>query len=451
MAMLMRRYFNLKSVSALPLARVACACLALPLCPEPASAQTPTCSQTPVFASNPGPQHEGYFTSDINLDGSGNLAIIGEIFGGGDYSSHGPGLARIYASSLSGGWTRVATLQHQNGQPDDGFGASVDISGSYAVITAPDREGDEGVVGAVYFFKNVNSVWQQQSELFSGDVDVGFGGSLTQHETVAIDGPIAVVGASRATLLYQGQLIPNAGQVYVYSRNPLTDQWGLDGALTAPVPLEDQKFGYSVELSGGRIIVGAPYPDTDLLPGKAYIFKRVTTGVPPWSLEGAALVGDSIAGDHFGRSVSIDGNTAVVGAPGIDEGDAFVFTFNATSGQWQEQAQLQPSNLQAGQDFGYNVSLSGSLLLVGAPTYNIPGGAAVVGAAYVFQRMFGGWTEALILLSSVGATGDRVGETLALRGDEAFVGVLSEDYGDPDIDGDTQGALMIFSDVPSCP
>ena len=144
-------------------------------------------------------------------------------------------------------------------------------------------------------------------------------------------------------------------------------------------------FGKSVAISGDgtTAIVGAWYEDTGgSQAGAAYIFTRSGTD---WSEQAKILSSDTQAYGNFGRSVALsgDGNTAIVGSA-VDlntVGAAYIFTRSGTS--WSEQAKIQASDVEAGDQFGYSVSISGdgTTAIVGAHYEDT--GAGNAGAAYI--------------------------------------------------------------------
>lgn len=412
-----------------------------------ALAQPAQCDIEPTFASNPAAIDHGYFGSDIALDGDGDLAIVGEFsghFNGVDDS----GTARIFGRP-AGQWQEAQTIQQTGPQSGDRFGASVDISGDKAIIAAPGRSDFDG---AVFFFLRAAIPpfqWSQQQELTNpGPPGDGFGGSQTQHETVAIDRNFAVASASEANV----GLNVDAGRVYTYSYN---SSWVQGQQLTAPTTQAYERFGYSVDISGTRIIVGAPFFDSAPCPGngcdsgRVIIFRRDMQGA--WVHEATINNPSSLENDHFGWSVSIDGNNVIVGAPGkfndgIDD-TGFASVFKLVGSVWvQDGTDLVPPNTQEDQSFGYSVNISGTMALVGAPNYNI--GSITVGTAYLYQRLPEDWVETVQLYSNQGALGDRVGETLALDGDEVFIGAQGDQH--PTITGDSHGSILVFPDLPAC-
>ena len=152
---------------------------------------------------------------------------------------------------------------------------------------------------------------------------------------------------------------------------------------------------------------------------------------------------DGAVGDNFGLSVALSGDTALVGAFGRDvagksnQGAAWVFV--RSGGVWIEQAQLTASDGAAGDVFGISVVLSGDTALVGARGHDVDG-KSDQGAAYVFVRSGASWTQQAELIPSDGAAGDWFGGKVALSGETAVVGARYHD-----VDGKSnQGAAWVF-------
>jgi regulation of enolase protein 1 (concanavalin A-like superfamily) len=145
---------------------------------------------------------------------------------------------------------------------------------------------------------------------------------------------------------------------------------------------------------------------------------------------------DKQAGDKFGYSVSIsgDGNTAIAGAynedtGATDAGSAYIFTRSGTT--WTQQAKIQASDKQAYDQFGWSVSISsnGNTAIVGAYTEDTGGTSA--GAAYIFTRSGTTWTQQAKIQASDKATNDLFGYSVSISGDgnTAIAGALFEEYG----------------------
>ena len=159
------------------------------------------------------------------------------------------------------------------------------------------------------------------------------------------------------------------------------------------------------------------------------MFTRTGTS---WSQQAQLTAGDGAAGDLFGYSVALAGDTALVGAYGNDigaaanQGSAYVFTRSGTS--WSQQAQLTAGDGAANDYFGYSVAVSGDTALVGAYADDV-GAAADQGSAYVFTRSGTSWSQQAQLTAGDGAAGDIFGISVALAGDTALVGAYANDIG----------------------
>jgi len=142
-------------------------------------------------------------------------------------------------------------------------------------------------------------------------------------------------------------------------------------------------------------------------------------------LEIKLTASDGAVGDRFGESVSISGDLAIVGAYDGDlssSGSAYIFARNLGGpDNWGELKKLTASDGAARDAFGFSVSISGDLAMVGAN---------LSGSAYIFARNQGGndnWGELKKLTASDGVVGDRFGESVSISGDLAIVGDHRDD------------------------
>ena len=186
-----------------------------------------------------------------------------------------------------------------------------------------------------------------------------------------------------------------------------------------------------MSVSGDTAVVGARSgngiaADT----GAAYVYVKPTG---PWvnATETAKLsASDGVDGDSFGSAVSIAGDTVAVGAyfdqvgPNVAQGSAYVFV--KPGGGWATGTQTAKLNSSDGQEadlFGSSVSVSGDTIVVGASNDRI--GTIGSGSAYVFVKPGGGWTsvpESAQLAPSDGDFGDTFGESVSISGSVAVVG-----------------------------
>ncbi len=245
--------------------------------------------------------------------------------------------------------------------------------------------------------------------------------------TVSINGEYAIVGA---------YLAPSGGdkrgQAYIFKKDQGgTDNWGQLKILTASDAVNWDHFGYSVSISGDYAIVGSQRYDNGYFLGRAYIFYKDQGGVDNWGELKVLTASDAANWDYFGESVSISGNYAIVGADeaesvGTDRGQAYIF-YKDQGGvnNWGEIKILSASD-GADQDyFGKSVSISGNYAIVGADGAD-SGTGLNQGKAYIFYKDQGGidnWGEVKILTASDAADNDLFGLAVSINGDNAIVGV----------------------------
>ena len=139
---------------------------------------------------------------------------------------------------------------------------------------------------------------------------------------------------------------------------------------------------------------------------------------------------DAAAHDRFGQSVSIDGDYAIVGANGNDDagtgsGSAYIFVRSGTN--WTQQAKLTASDAAEGDHFGTSVSISGDYAIVGAHAND--DGGSYSGSAYIFVRSGTNWTEQAKLTASDANGADEFGISVSIDGDYAIVGAYRDDDG----------------------
>ena len=190
--------------------------------------------------------------------------------------------------------------------------------------------------------------------------------------------------------------------------------------LVASDAAAGDKFGYSVAIDGDTLVVAAYAMDSDN--GSVYVFRTSDGGATYGQV--AKLTASDAAGDKFGYSVAIDGATIVVGAPNGEA--AYVFLTTDGGATYDEIAKLTPSDGTAGY-FGSSVALAGGTVVVGA--YADDDGSFLSaktksGSAYVFRTSDGGATygEVAKLTASDAAKDDYFGYSVAIDGATIVVG-----------------------------
>ncbi|EYF01444.1 Hypothetical protein CAP_8277 [Chondromyces apiculatus DSM 436] len=359
---------------------------------------------------------------------SGDTAVVGAYRD--DDSGSASGAAYVFVRS-GGSWTQQAKLLAAGGAADDYFGISVAISGDTVVVGSygDDDHGPES--GSAYVFVRSGGSWTQQAKLLAPD-----GAALDYFGTsVAVSGDTAVVGAYLDDDSESG-----SGSAYVFVRSG--GSWTQQAKLLAADGEGLDCFGSSVAVSGDTAVVGAfREGENGPLSGAAYVFARTGN---LWAQQQKLVAADGAANDYFGGSVAVSGDTAIVGAygdddSGADSGSGYVFA--RAGGTWTQQQKLVAAGGAAQDSFGSSVAVSGDTAVVGAYLHRSSG--VRTGAAYMFARSGGSFTQHDELVASDGAADDFFGSAVAVSGDAALVGA----YGDDDA-GTFSGSAYAFALTP---
>ena len=298
----------------------------------------------------------------------------------------------------------------------DQFGFSVSVSGDTAVVGAFGDDDAGSISGSAYVFVRNEGVWSQQTKLTASDA----AGSDEFGFSVSVSGDTVVVGARNAASF--------SGSAYVFVRSG--GVWSQQAKLTAPDAAEADQFGTSVSVSGDTAVVGAPGDDDGgSSSGSAYVFARNQAGADNWGEAQKLTASDAATFDEFGFSVSVSGDMALVGAPVIVElgsGAAYVFERNqGGADNWGEAQKLTASDAAGGDGFGTSVSVSGDTAVVGAFGDDDEGSSS--GSAYVFVGSGGVWSQQAKLTASDAAESDEFGTSVSVSGDTAVVGAFGDD------------------------
>ena len=246
--------------------------------------------------------------------------------------------------------------------------------------------------------------------------------------SVAVDGDTAVIGVYHDNLPDTGaNSFKNAGSAYVFVRQADSGEWRQVAHLTASDADGGDEFGYSVDVDGDTIVVGAHQADhdpgdgadADADTGAVYVFTKPDTGWADGNETAMLTASSRAAYDEFGISVAVDGDTILVGAHqddhnGTDAGAAYLFTRPYTG--WadsRETTKLIPADGAPGDQFGISVAVDGDTAVIGAnkDDIDIDGDdtdETDVGSAYVFTKVSGVWSQRAKLTASDGAAGRRV-------------------------------------------
>jgi hypothetical protein len=359
-----------------------------------------SCSGAPATCSEQGPINENPVADQkLGMD----LSISGiEVLVGTDDER-----AMIYEGG--GGAPFYYIEDHElsdNPAVDRGFGLKVSFSGTSALIGA--KYDDDGGIdsGAVYVF-DVNEFggYEQKQKLVASSPQ-----AYAEFGTdVAHDGDNALIGSAR----YDTDGFSAAGLAYTFSHDG-TD-WNEDSALTAVAPTVADEFGSCVAISGDYALVGARLDDSrGADAGRAYIFETDGAG---WSLAQRLAASDFAATEEFGTACDLDHNTALIGSKAYK-----AYVFYRSGGVWSEQAKLSSAG-PVNELFGRSVAVDGDSALVGAASNDID----FEGAAYVYTRSGSSWGLQQSLPYS--GTERDFGSAVDLDGDTAVVGGIGPGVG----------------------
>jgi hypothetical protein len=323
-----------------------------------------------VGAGAVGPAGQGY---SVSLSANGNTAVLGGPFD--NMSSNGLSFGAAWVFTRSAGiWSQQAKLVGTGAVslPAQGWSVSLSADGNTAIVGGP----NDGNNGAAWVFTRSGGTWSQQGSKLVG---TGAVGDAFQGASVSLsaDGNTAIVGGPKDNLSSNG----SAGAVWVFTRS--AGVWSQQGPKLVGIGAVGDAFqGASVSLSGDgtTAIVGGP-GDNNI--GAAWVFTRSAV---VWSQQGPKLVRKKVIGPAGqGRSVSVsgDGNTALVGGFGNDDGLGTAWVYTRSAGAWRQQGpDLVGTGTVGPAALGYSVSLSadGNTAVVGGP------GDDNVGAAWVFAE-----------------------------------------------------------------
>ena len=391
---------------------------------------------------NPGVTEGDKFGYSVAVDG--DIAVVGA-YRDGENDVTESGAAYVFTKSGGVVWDAGVKLTASDRAPYDNFGISVAVDGETVVVGAPGDDDNGTDSGSVYVFTNTNGVWSQAAKLTASD-----GATLDYFgQSVAVSGDTILVGAyldDREETITDSEL-EDSGSAYVFTKPTSTGGWDdwedlpqtdvgdqaedketLTHKLTASSDAaDDDNFGTSVALDGDTAVIGAPGADDNdngIDSGSAYVFTRDDQG--NWDAGVELTADDGKPGDSFGVSVTVDGDTAVVGAyqhdpvapdsnpnsPSylLDAGAAYVFT--KTAGTWSQSVKLTADDRAPGDYFGYSVAVDDGTVLVGA--YQDDDKGTDSGSAYVFTRDSNVWRQTNKVTEDPGEAGGWFGYSVTV-------------------------------------
>lgn len=362
-----------------------------------------------------------------NVTISGDTIVVGT--GGNDDAGSNSGSAYIFERDQGGAdnWGQVKKITASDAEASDQFGGALEISGDIVVIGAWGNDDAGANSGSAYVFSRDHGGsdnWGEVKKLTAEDAAAGDAFGVA----IAISGDTVVVGAMTSDDACPADPDCNSGAVYIFERNlGGADNWGQVKKLTASDAAAYHEFGRSVAISADTIIAGR-YNDPGGDPGAVYVFGRNEGGVDNWGEIKKLTASDAGASDQFGISISIEGDTLVVGAranddvcpadPNCNSGSVYVFERDQGGlGNWGESRKLVASDAAAGDSFGFSASIFEDTVVIGAVGDDDAGDST--GSIYVVERNQGGagnWGETGKYVASDASAGNLLASTLEISG-----------------------------------
>ncbi len=343
-----------------------------------------------------------------------NRILVGA--SGDDEMGTGAGAAYVFDFN-NPTWSQTQKFIQGDGVLNDKFGERVSISGETAVVGAY-KDQELGVnAGAVYVFNYVNNNWVFSQKLFADDAASGdlFGWA------VSVENNRLVVGA-------QGDE-GFTGSVYVFENDG--SSWTQQHKLSASDGAAADAFGSDVDISGDRLLVGARFDGTTggSAAGSAYVFDYDVINNQWDEVMPKLTASDGYLNDNFGVSVALDGDYAIIGAwadddNGSSSGAAYIFNYDGTN--WYQYPKLLPADIDSGDFFGLDVDIQGQWAIIGAPGDDEMG--LTVGSVYVYQIDTGTWVQFQKLTAGVDAAGfDGYGRSISIDGNKLLISSYADD------------------------
>ncbi|MBW3552686.1 MAG: choice-of-anchor B family protein [Gemmatimonadetes bacterium] len=337
--------------------------------------------------------------------GTAVAAGEGEVLVGEALNDRTPGYVYVFRRGEDGQWRQAQRLEASDASPGDRFGRFVAVDGSTALIGATVWNESTGAVYA--FEKDRAGRWHEVQRFTPSDVQPGdaFG------RVVARDGDVAAVG----TWGHQG----SAGAVYVLRRGR-DGRWAQETKLMASDAAPGQWFGQSLDLQGDVLVAGAPQSNGTR--GAVYTFRRGPDGL--WTQTARMDVAGAPEDYGFGSAVLLRRDRLLVAAVGADSYTGKVHVYGASEEGWQQERTLLPFDAAQYAQFGASLYDAGDAVWVASPGAN-----GFEGRIYAFTVEDGDWTGVEKLGTDGLRRGAGFGNTAAVRGAMAAVGVTGADFG----------------------
>lgn len=375
-------------------------------------------------------QVQDRFGTSVAIDG--NTIAIGAPFA----NEAGTHAGAVYIFDGTHGWDNPEeykfTPQDSDVTKQRMYGASISLRNNQLAVGFANELDNylytSSGTGSVYLYDG-SAGWDPNNETIITAATIpkvsygGFGTNVTLDD----DGNLLL------TELYEAISISNYNIVHSFVR-PYFDERIETDTLIPPAPLTNEDhIGNAIEVSGDYMVVGAIHSDIAATDGgAAYVYIRNRQGTPDnesddtWDYHSTLTAFDAEAGDQFGTSIAIDGDTIVIGSlldddQGDDSGSAYVYRL--VDNVWSLEEKLTATDGREGDQFGISVSIEDSTIVVGARYHNyfISAFDDHTGAAYVFDRSGTDWTQTQKLTASNHSDQDAFGHDVLIKNDAIYI------------------------------
>ncbi|CAK9078361.1 Apple domain-containing protein, partial [Durusdinium trenchii] len=238
---------------------------------------------------------------------------------------------------------------------------------------------------------------------------------------------------SRVSIMGRRALVTSVGNAaknvsaaaYIFEQDAKRG-WVLQARLAAPPLKNGSQFGTGLSQTEDTILIGVEEDDArGPSSGSVIVYTRNGSA---WSSPEKLVAKDTAAGDHFGCSVGMSGDHAIIGAYGHSskgKGDGAAYVFKRQGGRWVEQQQLRPEDGDANDGFGRSVSMSSNTAAIGAAG-DEHNGVDKSGSGYIFVRQGTKWVQHRKLAPGKAKAGSRFGQAASISGHMATFSTASE-------------------------
>ena len=303
-----------------------------------------------------------YFGASLSV--RGNVLVVGTTSGTG---TPAPGGKASIFEFVNGAWVRTASLTPASPQNEDYFGSAtaIDLIESRVFVSAVlDNTGFTTDHGTVSVYEKSGANWIATANLTASPIaaNAQFGSSL------AVDGNRLAVGAQGETQAG----FAAAGAAYIFELNG--GSWAQTARVASPTPAASENFGASIALEGDTLAVGAPssYFANPQTPGGVHMYRKLGAS---WTHIGTIRSDAPTSFDRFGRSVELRNGKLIIG--GNFGSSGAVMMYEEIGGAWTRVARVASASSTGANELGTDLAwIDDNFFIAGAP-YTANGGAVI--------------------------------------------------------------------------